>query len=41
MIGLFLARHILGVEPIASLDEDRLIELVAPALQHYLTARMR
>ena len=40
MIGLFLARHILGVEPIASLDEDRLIELVAPALQHYLTVPM-
>jgi AcrR family transcriptional regulator len=38
MIGLFLARHILGVEPLASEDDQRLIEAVAPALQHYLTA---
>lgn len=38
MMGLFLARHILGVAPIASVSEERLIELVAPALQHYLTA---
>ena len=40
-IGLFLGRHILRIEPIASLDEDRVIELVAPALQHYLTAGLR
>lgn len=38
MMGLFLARHILGVEPLASEDEDRLIDAVAPALQHYLSA---
>jgi AcrR family transcriptional regulator len=38
MIGLFLARHILGVEPLASEDEERLIDIVAPALQHYLSA---
>lgn len=38
MMGLFLARHILGVEPIASEDDERLIEAIAPALQHYLTA---
>jgi AcrR family transcriptional regulator len=37
MMGLFLARHILAVEPIASEDEDRLVELVAPTLQRYLT----
>ncbi|TMA31948.1 MAG: TetR/AcrR family transcriptional regulator [Deltaproteobacteria bacterium] len=41
MMGVFLARHILRIEPLASLDEDRVIELVAPALQHYLTARLR
>jgi len=41
MIGVFLARHILRIEPLASLDEDRVIELVGPALQHYLTARLR
>jgi hypothetical protein len=38
MMGLFLARHILGVEPLASEDEERLIDVVAPALQHYLDA---
>ncbi|HUJ27189.1 MAG TPA: TetR family transcriptional regulator [Myxococcales bacterium] len=36
MIGLFLARHILHIEPLASESDDRLIEMVAPALQHYL-----
>jgi AcrR family transcriptional regulator len=41
MIGVFLGRHILRIEPIASLDEDRVIDLVAPALQHYLTASLR
>src|SRR5437762_3570850 len=30
MMGLFLARHILQVEPIASLSDDELIELVSP-----------
>jgi AcrR family transcriptional regulator len=38
MMGLFLARHILGVEPLASEDEERLIDIVAPALQQYLSA---
>jgi len=38
MMGLFLARHILQVEPLASEDEERLIDAVAPALQHYLSA---
>jgi AcrR family transcriptional regulator len=38
MMGLFLARHILQVEPLASESEDRLVEAVAPALQHYLSA---
>ena len=38
MIGVFLARHILRIEPLASEDEERLIETVAPALQHYLSA---
>jgi AcrR family transcriptional regulator len=37
MMGLFFARHILGVEPLASCSGERLIEMLAPALQHYLT----
>jgi len=36
MMGVFLARHILRVAPIASIPDEELIELVAPALQHYL-----
>lgn len=38
MMGLFLARYILKVEPLAGEDDERLIEAVAPALQHYLSA---
>ena len=37
MLGLFLARRVLGVEPLASEDDERLVEAVAPALQLYLT----
>jgi len=37
MMGIFLARHILRVEPIASESEERLIDAIAPTLQHYLT----
>jgi AcrR family transcriptional regulator len=41
MMGIFLARHILKVEPIASCPDEELIELVAPALQHYLAPRRK
>lgn len=37
MMGLFLARHILQVEPLAAEDESRLVEIVAPVLQRYLS----
>jgi flagellar biosynthesis regulator FlaF len=37
MIGLFLAREILRIEPLLSEDPERLIEIVAPTLQRYLT----
>ena len=36
VIGLALMRYILRVEPLASLDIDRLIGLVAPTFQRYL-----
>jgi AcrR family transcriptional regulator len=36
VIGLVMARHIVLVEPIASLDEERLVEVLAPTLQRYL-----
>jgi AcrR family transcriptional regulator len=36
IIGLVLARHIVLVEPIATLDDERLVEALAPTLQRYL-----
>jgi AcrR family transcriptional regulator len=38
MVGLAVARHVLEVEPIASLDEERLTALVAGTIGHYLSA---
>ena len=37
MLGLLVARKIIGVEPIASMPIDELANLVAPNLQRYLT----
>jgi AcrR family transcriptional regulator len=37
IVGLFMARHIVLVEPIASLEEERLVDAYAPTLQRYLT----
>lgn len=37
MIGLFFARHLLALEPLASTSDARLIDVVAPTLQRYLT----
>lgn len=36
VVGVLVARHVLGVEPVASLDADRLAALVGPTLQCYL-----
>lgn len=41
MMGLFVARRILGVSPIASIPDEELIDLVAPVLQHYLAPLVR
>lgn len=38
MMGLFLAREILRIEPLASEDPDRLVRIVSPTLQRYLSA---
>lgn len=40
MLGLAVARHVLGVEPIASLDEERLTALLAGMIEHYLSAEL-
>jgi AcrR family transcriptional regulator len=37
IIGLMMARHIVGVEPLASLPAERVVELIAPTFQRYLT----
>ncbi|MFC9971373.1 TetR family transcriptional regulator [Spirillospora sp. NPDC127200] len=36
MIGVVILRHVLRVEPIASVTEDELVGLLAPTLQRYL-----
>jgi|Tabmets5t2r1_1033131.scaffolds.fasta_scaffold44744_2 AcrR family transcriptional regulator len=36
IIGLFMARHIVLVEPIASLGEEQLVSAYAPTIQRYL-----
>jgi AcrR family transcriptional regulator len=38
MMGIAIARQVLAVEPIASVGEDVLTEIVASAIEHYLSA---
>lgn len=38
LIGMALLRHILQVEPLASADDDEVVALVAPVVQHYVAA---
>jgi hypothetical protein len=40
LVGLGIARYIVHVEPLASLDPETLAELVAPALQRYMTGAL-
>ncbi|MBM7767073.1 hypothetical protein JOE62_000486 [Glutamicibacter nicotianae] len=37
IIGLIVTRYIIDFEPLASMDDEQVIELVAPAIQRYLT----
>ena len=37
VVGLAMVRYLLRLEPLASASIDRVVELVAPTLQHYLT----
>ncbi|WP_330297900.1 TetR/AcrR family transcriptional regulator [Streptomyces sp. NBC_00503] len=37
MIGIAILRYVLQVEPLASADPERIVALVAPTLQRYLT----
>lgn len=36
LVGLAFMRHIVAIEPLASMPKERLIQSVAPAIQHYL-----
>lgn len=40
VLGLILARYVVRVEPIASLDADRLVAIYAPTIQRYLTGEL-
>ncbi len=40
VIGLILARYVIRVEPIASLDPERLVAIYAPTIQRYLTGEL-
>ncbi|MFB4320169.1 TetR family transcriptional regulator [Actinomadura sp. 21ATH] len=37
MVGVMIFRYVLKVEPIASADTEELVELLSPAVQHYLS----
>jgi AcrR family transcriptional regulator len=37
VVGLVMARYVVGVEPLASLPRDTLVAAIAPTLQRYLT----
>ena len=36
LVGLVLLRHVVRLEPLASADDETLVALVAPTVQHYL-----
>ncbi|MGH3007565.1 MAG: TetR family transcriptional regulator [Gaiellaceae bacterium] len=36
VVGLVMARHVVGVEPLASLEPDALVDAVGPTFQRYL-----
>ena len=36
VVGLVMARHIVHIEPLASLEEERLVQAIAPTIQRYL-----
>ncbi len=40
MSGLVIARHIVGIEPLASLSSDEVADLIGPVLQHYITGSL-
>lgn len=41
LVGIGITRYIVFIEPLASLDSDEVADLVAPALQRYMTGKLR
>jgi AcrR family transcriptional regulator len=37
IVGIVMARYVVGVEPLASTPADEVVRTIAPVLQHYLT----
>jgi AcrR family transcriptional regulator len=40
IVGLIMARYVVRVEPLASVDADTLVAAIAPTLQRYLTGEL-
>ncbi|MBS9373213.1 TetR/AcrR family transcriptional regulator [Rhodococcus sp. B50] len=40
MTGIMLVRYIIGLEPLASMPSEQLVEIVAPTIQRYLTGEL-
>ena len=40
LLGLGIARYIVAFEPLASLEPERVVDLVGPALQRYMTGKL-
>jgi AcrR family transcriptional regulator len=40
LVGLGITRYIVFIEPLASLEPERVADLVAPALQRYMTGKL-
>ena len=39
VLGVALCRHVVGIPPLAGLDGESLVAVLAPVLQHHLTGR--
>ncbi|MGP5381555.1 TetR/AcrR family transcriptional regulator [Glutamicibacter arilaitensis] len=40
IIGLIVSRYIIDLEPLVSMEDQQVIELVAPTIQRYLTGEL-
>ncbi len=40
VLGIVFARYVIGIEPIASMDTETLVEIYSPTVQRYLTGEL-